>query len=119
MVRVLACEDDAASLTFTQALQQRGFPRQFGTMDGAMRLFLPNLADDDSPFRHRLWTRTRLESYGDDLVDRVCGEIAARAVRGTIPRFFFESIERHDRAQEDLKLDLEQASSKAEKRRIS
>ncbi len=96
LARVAACSDDAASRAVTKALLTRGFPRQFATMDGGIRLYYPNLTPEDNPYTHRLWTRGRIESMEGDPVDRIAGEIAESVLRHSVPAGFFRAIENFD-----------------------
>jgi hypothetical protein len=102
--RVLVAGDVAASEAYARALRRHGFSDRFGAWDGAVRLYSPGITLDDDPYRHRLWVRDRLESYDPELlIDSLAGEIAERAIQGTIPRGFFTIIERFDREQLDRK----------------
>lgn len=99
-VRVLFCADLDASKAFSRGLQQYGFSDRFGVWDGAVRLYQPGITLDDDPYRHRFWSRERLETYEPEaLVDTLAGEIAERAIQGTLPPGFFSLIDRFDRAQ--------------------
>jgi hypothetical protein len=96
MCRVVAASDDHASQAITRSLQDAGFPRQFATMDGGVRVLLPGITSGDSPYAHRLWTRSRIESIQSDHVETLAGDVAETAVRGTIPRGFFQLVDEYD-----------------------
>lgn len=96
LARVAACKDDAASKGITLALQQRGFSRQFATMDGAARLFFGGLGPADSPYKHRLWTGGRIESIEGDRLERLAAEVAESVVLHAVPQGFFRAIEDFD-----------------------
>lgn len=81
LARVLLCVDEAALRAFAQALQRAGFAFQFGAGDGAVRLYLPDMDPQDSPYRHRLWTRAGLEAGGPDVMVSLAGELAESALR--------------------------------------
>lgn len=98
LVRVLHCADELAVRAFSRALQRAGFAFQFAAGDGAIRLYLAGLHPGDSPHRHRFWTRVKFGAQGPEDLARLAGEIAESAMRGMIPRFFFEAVERFDRA---------------------
>lgn len=99
-VRVLVCSDLEASEAFSRGLRQHGFSDRFGVWDGAVRLYQPGITLDDDPYRHRFWSRERLDIYEPEaLVDTLAGEIAERAIQGTLPPGFFSLIDRFDRAQ--------------------
>lgn len=96
MARLVVCSADSTSKAMAVALQQRGFPRQFATIDGAIRVFLAGLGPADSPYRHRLWTRSHIEASGNNRLDLLAGKIAEFCVRHTIPQGFFHAIETFD-----------------------
>lgn len=98
LTRVLLCVDEAAVRAFAHALGRRGFAFQFAVGDGAVRLYLPGMDLQDSPYRHRFWARARLDEWGPDVLASLAGELAETAVRGVIPRFFFEAVDRFDRS---------------------
>ncbi len=98
LARVLVCVDEAAVRAFAQALGRREFAFQFATGDGAVRLYLPGMDPLDDPYRHRFWPRGTLDAWGTDVLTSLAGDLAETAVRGVIPRFFFEAVDRHDRA---------------------
>ncbi|MFY0538923.1 hypothetical protein [Nannocystis pusilla] len=101
-VRVLACADLPAAEGFSRALQNQGYSNRFGAWNGTVRLYHPQITPDDHPYRHRFWNRERLESYEPELlVDSLAGEIAERALQGSVPRGFFTLVEQFDRAQLD------------------
>lgn len=106
LVRVLVCADEAAVRAFTRALQRAGFAFQFAAGDGAIRLYLAGMDPGDSPHRHRFWTRVKLGGQGPEELARLAGEIAESAMRGMIPRFFFEAVERFDRAAVERRAEL-------------
>ncbi len=49
--------DEDASWALTDVLR-----KPFSTFAGAIRIYWPRFAPDDDPFRHQLWTATRLQS---------------------------------------------------------
>lgn len=116
--RVLVCTSHAAAEAVTLSLQQHGFPRQFATHSGALRLFLPKLQSNDSPYRHALWTTSRMLALTN--IDHLAGEIAEEAVRNTVPRGFFRSIENFDLDAARVRTDkvISEAQAPSDKKQI-
>ena len=106
LVRVLLCVDEPAARSFSRALQRAGFAFQFAAGDGAIRLYLAGMDPGDPPHRHRFWTRVRFGAENPEDLAGLAGEIAETAMRGMIPRFFFESVERFDRAAVERRAEL-------------
>lgn len=105
LARVVQTADLNADKSLLLALTKRGFPGMFGVSDGAVRLFLPQLSTHDSPFRHRLWTRARLEGSGSSAAEVLAGEIAEAAVRGILPAGFLWTVERYDLTESRARLE--------------
>lgn len=55
------CVDDAAAWALTDVLR-----KPLSTYGGAVRIYWPRLAINDDPFRHQLWTATRLQGIDAD-----------------------------------------------------
>lgn len=96
MCRVMVAQSRFAAQDMTRAFRGLGYSSQFGTSDGAVRVYMHGISVGDSPFRHRLWTRTRIESYGRSAVDMLSGEIALMVVREIIPTQFFQMIDEYE-----------------------
>ena len=124
------CIDEGASWALTDVLR-----KPLSTYGGAVRIYWPRLAGNDDPFRHQLWTATRLQSIDADpkiALDRIRRQlrtIVMRAsaasvvrpseideIRGAAARSEYAALQAKASALEDLKA---KASSLAEFRDIA
>jgi len=100
MAKVVVCANKVSTDAFNDGLEKRGFSSKFQAWDGAVRLYQPGLNKTDDPYRHGLWLRAVLESFGDKRESVLAGEVAERIVRANkaFPKGFWSLIERYDLA---------------------
>lgn len=79
--------DEDASWALTDVLR-----KPLSTYGGAVRIYWPRLAGNDDPFRHQLWTATRLQSIDAD--PRIALERIRRQVRTIVMRASAASVVR-------------------------
>lgn len=122
--------NEDASWALTDVLR-----KPLSTYGGAVRIYWPRLASNDAPFRHQLWTATRLQSIDADpktaleRIRRQVRTIVMRAsaasvvrpseideIRGAAARSEYAALQAKASALEDLKA---KASSLAEFRDIA
>jgi hypothetical protein len=79
--------DEAASWALTDTLR-----RPFSCYSGAIRIYWPSLSPQDDPYRHQLWTASRLRGLEGD--DRLALDRIRRQVRTVIMRASAASVVR-------------------------
>jgi hypothetical protein len=99
IARVADLPDKNAAFGLCDELRSRGFGKEFGVSNGAVRLFQPGLSPQQRPFLHPLWLRRNLDLVPENArAEVIAGQAASRIVERTLPLGFFDLIEDHDRS---------------------
>lgn len=72
------CVDEHASWALTDLLR-----KPLSTYSGAVRIYWPRLSVNDNPFRHQLWTASRLQGIERDALERIRRQVRTIIMRAS------------------------------------
>lgn len=72
------CVDEQASWALTDILR-----KPLSTYSGAVRIYWPRLSINDDPFRHQLWTASRLQGIERDALERIRRQVRTIIMRAS------------------------------------
>lgn len=100
MATVVELRTRVAAEAWTAAFEAANFDRQFSCFDGGVRLYAPGLVPDNALYRHTLWIRTTLLTFGEGVSSRtaiLAGMVADRIATATMPNDLFSAVLAFDR----------------------
>lgn len=100
MASVVELRSRDATEALTRSLVDAGFDPLFTCFDGGVRLYAPRMSPDDPLHRHRLWIRTWLLRFSDDVGQRsmlLAGLVADRIAEAVMPSDLISSVQDFDR----------------------